>query len=220
MNLKPRRIEDPEINVMSLIDVVLLLVVFFMLSSNFTAEGRLRIRLPQASQQPTEQRAGRRRWWSRSAPPARIWSMAASSSIRAPIRCARRSSRRRRQPRAAAPVTIRADGRATHQAVVTAMDVLGRLGFTQMNVATVNENRSGRPLERSAPGDGKPARSTLRGAQPCTRGCCATRGPTCGMYLLGVLGMVHVRRHRPADDQLYQDLPAEFAGTRAATGRS
>jgi biopolymer transport protein ExbD len=36
-------------------------------------------------------------------------------------------------------VTIRADGRASHQSVVTAMDVLGRLGFTQMNVATVNE---------------------------------------------------------------------------------
>ena len=49
MNFKPRRSEEPEINVVSLIDVVLLLVVFFMLSSNFTAEGRLRIRLPQAS---------------------------------------------------------------------------------------------------------------------------------------------------------------------------
>jgi len=39
MNLKPRRHEEPEINVVSLIDVVLLLVVFFMLSSRFTDEG-------------------------------------------------------------------------------------------------------------------------------------------------------------------------------------
>ena len=54
MNLKPRRIEEPEINVTSLIDVVLLLVVFFMLSSNFTAEGRLRVRLPHASSVPTD----------------------------------------------------------------------------------------------------------------------------------------------------------------------
>jgi biopolymer transport protein ExbD len=44
-----------------------------------------------------------------------------------------------------APVTIRADGRASHQAVVTAMDVLGRLGFTQMNVATLNETGAGSP---------------------------------------------------------------------------
>ncbi|HWW20878.1 MAG TPA: biopolymer transporter ExbD, partial [Steroidobacteraceae bacterium] len=53
MKMKPRRSEEPEINVVSLIDVVLLLVVFFMLSSNFTAEGRLQIRLPQANSGPT-----------------------------------------------------------------------------------------------------------------------------------------------------------------------
>ena len=45
MNLKPRRHEEPEINVVSLIDVVLLLVVFFMLSSRFTDEGRMRVQL-------------------------------------------------------------------------------------------------------------------------------------------------------------------------------
>ena len=44
---------------------------------------------------------------------------------------------RRGELRAAVPVTIRADGRASHQSVVTAMDVLARLGFTQMNLATI-----------------------------------------------------------------------------------
>jgi biopolymer transport protein ExbD len=34
-------------------------------------------------------------------------------------------------------VTIRADARATHQSVVTALDVLGRLGFTSIDIATV-----------------------------------------------------------------------------------
>ena len=34
---------------------------------------------------------------------------------------------------------IRADARATHQSVVTAMDVVGRLGFRAINIATVNE---------------------------------------------------------------------------------
>ena len=34
-------------------------------------------------------------------------------------------------------ITLRADGRATHQAVVTAMDVLGRLGFGDLDIATV-----------------------------------------------------------------------------------
>jgi biopolymer transport protein ExbD len=34
-------------------------------------------------------------------------------------------------------VVLRADGRATHQSVVTAMDVLGRMGFAQLNIATI-----------------------------------------------------------------------------------
>jgi biopolymer transport protein ExbD len=36
---------------------------------------------------------------------------------------------------------VRADARATHQSVVTAMDVLGRMGFREMNIATVKEER-------------------------------------------------------------------------------
>ena len=35
-------------------------------------------------------------------------------------------------------LTVRADARATHQSVVTAMDVAGRVGFAQVNIATVN----------------------------------------------------------------------------------
>jgi biopolymer transport protein ExbD len=35
------------------------------------------------------------------------------------------------------PVFIRADATATHQAVVTAMDVAGQLGFVRLNIATV-----------------------------------------------------------------------------------
>ena len=144
MKFKPRRSEEPEINVVSLIDVVLLLVVFFMLSSNFTAEGRLRIRLPQASSLPTQ----------RPAEEALVVTVSASGSylvnsrelinssadtLRAAIlKTVGNNSR-------AAAVTIRADGRASHQSVVTAMDVLGRLGFTQMNVATVSDSGAAPP---------------------------------------------------------------------------
>ena len=43
---------------------------------------------------------------------------------------------------ARAASTIRADARTTHQAVVTAMDVAGKLGFSQLNIATVHEGGS------------------------------------------------------------------------------
>jgi biopolymer transport protein ExbD len=35
------------------------------------------------------------------------------------------------------PVFIRADATATHQSVVTVMDVVGQLGFVKINIATV-----------------------------------------------------------------------------------
>ncbi len=144
MNLKPRRMEDPEINVTSLIDVVLLLVVFFMLSSNFTAEGRLRIRLPQVSGEAAERSAGDALVITVSATGAYLVNgrelvNSSPDTLRAAILKSAQGAARN------APVTIRADGRASHQSVVTAMDVLGHLGFTQMNVATLSEAQAGAP---------------------------------------------------------------------------
>ena len=144
MKLKPRRNEEPEINVTSLIDVVLLLVVFFMLSSNFTAEGRLQIRLPQASPTPSQHGGDE----------ALVVSVSASGSYLVNGRELVNSSpdtlraaivKTTGGAAHANSVTIRADGRASHQAVVTAMDVLGRLGFTQMNVATLHETGAAPP---------------------------------------------------------------------------
>ena len=61
---KPK--DDPEINLISLIDIALLLVIFFMLSSTFMQEGRLKIELPQASLAPTGKQKTDPIWWSRS----------------------------------------------------------------------------------------------------------------------------------------------------------
>lgn len=138
MNFKPRRHEEPEINLVSLIDVVLMLVIFFMLSSSFIGEGRLRVRLPQASSTPvspdvteplivtvTEQGGYRVN--------ERELLNASRDTLRAALLKVAGADRSGR-------VTLRADARATHQAVITAMDVLGRMGFAEINVATVDES--------------------------------------------------------------------------------
>ena len=143
MNLKPQRHEEPEINVVSLIDVVLLLVVFFMLSSRFTEEGRLRVHLPQASAVPTEKPAteplvvtvtqqGSYRVNERDL------INSSPETLRAALLKEAGANRSQR-------VTIRADARATHQSVITAMDVLGRLGFAEINIATVKDDSAGKP---------------------------------------------------------------------------
>ena len=139
MKMQTRRPkEDPEINLISLIDIALLLVIFFMLSSTFMQEGRLKIELPQASLTPT----GKQK-----ADPI-VVAVTQSGSYRVNDRELINSSpdtlRAAILEVAGAdrskPVTVRADGRATHQSVVSAMDVLGKLGFVRLNIATVEES--------------------------------------------------------------------------------
>jgi biopolymer transport protein ExbD len=131
--------EDPEINLIPLIDIALLLVIFFMLSSTFMQEGRLKIELPQASLAPTGRQksdplvvsvtqAGSYRVNDRELVNA------STDTLRAAILEVAGADRDR-------PVTVRADGRATHQSVITAMDVLGKLGFVKINIATVEDSQ-------------------------------------------------------------------------------
>ena len=138
MNLRPRHREDPEINLISLIDVLLVLLIFFMVSTTFQQEGRVKVQLPQASAVPLPHDAAHEplvitvtaeggyrlneRYLVNSSP----------ETLRAALLKEAGSDR--------GPITIRADGRATHQAVVTAMDVAGRLGFVQLNIATMHQD--------------------------------------------------------------------------------
>lgn len=147
MNLKPRRVEEPEVNLVSLIDVVLMLVVFFMLSSTFVDENRLKIRLPEASPAPVPRGADERL----------VVEITETGSYRvndaelvnSSPETLRRAILRLPIGDRAMPVTVRADGRASHQSVVTAMDVIGRIGFREINIATVRAEAA--PAEAPAP---------------------------------------------------------------------
>ncbi len=48
MNLRVHPREEPEVNMTSLIDVVLLLLIFFMVSTSFVKQSQISIRLPDA----------------------------------------------------------------------------------------------------------------------------------------------------------------------------
>ena len=143
MNLKPRRHEEPEINVVSLIDVVLLLVVFFMLSSRFTDEGRVRVHLPTASGVPPE--AARSEPLVVTVTQEGSYRVNEKELINSSPETLRAALLKEAGSNRAIRVTIRADARATHQSVITAMDVLGRLGFADLNIATVKEGPAGKP---------------------------------------------------------------------------
>lgn len=133
---KPK--EDPEINLIPLIDIALLLVIFFMLSSTFMQEGRLKIELPQASMVPT----GRQKT------DPLVVAVTQSGSFRVNERELINSSTD--TLRAAIveiaganremQVTVRADARATHQSVISVLDVLGKLGFQRIRFATTEDS--------------------------------------------------------------------------------
>lgn len=141
MNLKPRVRDEPEIQLIPLVDVVLLLLIFFMVSSTFSFEGRIKVQLPEANAIQD----------ARSASDPIIVTVTTQGAYRVNERALINNSPetlRNALLKVAgnsrdAPVTIRADARATHQSVVTAIDVIGRLGFVQINIATLNERNGG-----------------------------------------------------------------------------
>ncbi|HKK02608.1 MAG TPA: biopolymer transporter ExbD [Gammaproteobacteria bacterium] len=136
MNLRTRPRDEPEINLTSLIDVVLLLLVFFMVSTSFLKTTEIRLQLPRAEAMP------------RSEPLTGVEVMVSASGdyfVDGQELVNRRPETLQRALQQVAgddlgvPVTIRADGRASHQSVVTALDIVGRLGFSQVLIATVSE---------------------------------------------------------------------------------
>ena len=135
MNLQSRSRDEPEVNLTSLIDVVLLLLVFFMVSTSFVKETEISLRLPQAETQsePIADPDGLEIVITQTGSylvNGRALVNNERSTLRAAIERTIGASRD-------LPVVIRADAQATHQAVITAMDVVGQLGFVQISIATV-----------------------------------------------------------------------------------
>lgn len=137
MKLSLRARTEPEVNMTSLIDVVLLLLIFFMVSTSFVKQSQINISLPQAESSTTVDE-----------PPEQIDIMITATGTylvngRELINNRPETIRNALQKTSGGnnnmPMTISADANAKHQHVVTAMDVAGRLGFTQISIATVND---------------------------------------------------------------------------------
>ncbi|MEL7535450.1 MAG: biopolymer transporter ExbD [Pseudomonadota bacterium] len=135
MRLAPRRTEDPGVNLTSLIDVVLLLLIFFMVSTSFIKESQITLRLPEAEQTPLD------------VPPASSLEILVTADGRYFVNDRELvNNRRETLVRALAeldidtdvPVTISADADARFQLVITATDVAGKAGFEAVGYSVVN----------------------------------------------------------------------------------
>ena len=150
MRIRDFRADDePEINLVPLIDVILILIIFFVVTTTFDARSVLKLQLPQASGEPSEASSkalsvlvnaeGRYSVQDREALRTDVESLK-RTIIEVAGDGADHESRKR-------PVLLRADARTPHQSVVTALEALGQLGFRQISIATAPEQAAATPAK-------------------------------------------------------------------------
>ena len=133
MNIQPDNQEEPEINLTPLIDVVFLLLIFFMVSTTFEHQSRIQIELPEATAQASKPEdesleilidaQGR-------------YFLGDQQVVNTELKTLKGAIRKAVGEREAMPVIIRADARTPHQAVVRALDATSQLGLVHISLAT------------------------------------------------------------------------------------
>ena len=138
MNFKSRNAEeDVNINLTPLIDVVFLLLIFFMVSTTFDTTSQLKINLPEANQDQSV------------VPPQKLNLMIDakgnfflnSRELTNNKSATLKAALERTMDGKKLPIVIQSDADSPVQSLVTAMDVVGQLGLAQVSIATT------RPLE-------------------------------------------------------------------------
>ncbi len=130
MNLRQIRSEEPRIDITPLIDVVFLLLIFFMVTTTFQQETRLKVDLPEAVSGVTSvhqerivlevSAEGRYQLQGKSVVATRDALRGALSAL---------------GPAGGRPLVLQADGKAPHEAVVRAMDAARLSGFEKLSIA-------------------------------------------------------------------------------------
>ena len=128
--------DEPHIDLVPLIDVILVLIIFFVVTTTFDARSTLQVQLPTASDQKT------------SAPQSSLSVLVNADGryfvndqevLRTDIESLKQIIAQLAGADREQTVLLRADARTPYQAVVTAQDALGQLGFRRIAIATAPE---------------------------------------------------------------------------------
>ena len=133
MNLRQSPADDPEVNLTPLIDVVFILLIFFMVSTTFQKESQIKIELPEASGQPVEERKD-------------LLEIVIDADghyfidqqqvVNTELETLKRAIQKSIGDQTDLPVVIRADRLTPYESVVRAMDATAQLGLVKMSLAT------------------------------------------------------------------------------------
>jgi len=131
MNFKRKNNEEFDLNLTPLIDVVFLLLIFFMVTTTFDRETQLKIELPQASGEHKKA--------------AKSLEVSIDSSSRffinqkevvnSGLETIKKALKQAAGDQKSPPLLISADGQATHQSVIKVLDAAGQLGFVNITFA-------------------------------------------------------------------------------------
>lgn len=133
MKFHRQKVEDQGINLTPLIDVVFLLLIFFMVSTTFTKETHLSVDLPEAVGEQSSDL------------PEQIeilisaegsYSVNGQALVNSKVATLKSALEKTSEGNNKVPLIITADAKTPHQAVVQAMDAAGQLGFAHLSITT------------------------------------------------------------------------------------
>lgn len=134
MKFRKERKEAMQVNLTPLIDVVFLLLIFFMVSTSFTKQNQLQINLPEAEadELAVDESTGITLTIEENGSYALNGQVLANTQAETLVEALRIEA----DMDFSQSLTLVADANATHQSVVTAMDAAGRLGFVNLRIST------------------------------------------------------------------------------------
>lgn len=138
MKFKRQSSQEDSINLTPLIDVVFLLLIFFMVSTTFTKETHLKVDLPEAVGEPGLKQAE----------PLEIlidaqgnYSVNDKALINNQAKTLKAALLKIAEGNLERPLMLTADAKTPHQAVITAMDAAGQAGFVHLSMTTRKPNK-------------------------------------------------------------------------------
>ena len=140
MRIRDRRAEDnPDINLVPMIDVILCLIIFFVITTTFDARSVLKLELPRANGERSEAKA---KQLSLLINAQGRYFVDDREALRTDVESLKRTIVEVAGDDRERTVLIRADARTPWQAVITDYDALGQLGFRRIANATAPEQRA------------------------------------------------------------------------------
>ncbi|MDH5256754.1 MAG: biopolymer transporter ExbD [Gammaproteobacteria bacterium] len=136
MNFRNNKDDVPEVNITPLIDIVFLLLIFFMISTTFKQEFEVGIELPRAESESklvekvieiSIDKTGN-------------YFLNGQKLVNSKAGSIKLALQKTAKGNFKLPVVISADGQTPHQSVIRAMDAAKQLGFSRLTFATQQES--------------------------------------------------------------------------------